>query len=86
MLQLTQTISCRPLSSLLEEYKVALSAEFKPAISPLEVKLDYVQATVTDHGLRLTSLEENANHISDKVEALEANYAAMKGSLREAKN
>lgn len=45
------------LKELLEEHRTALAAEFKAAISTLEVKLDCVQATVSDHGQRLTMLE-----------------------------
>lgn len=73
------------LMKLLEEHKTALSAEFKSAIAPLEAKLDFVQTTVTDHGHRISSLEANANELSDKMEILEAKCAAMEDSYNKLK-
>ncbi|KAJ8361771.1 hypothetical protein AAFF_G00422220 [Aldrovandia affinis] len=73
----TSDANMAALTKLLEEHKEALSMEFKSAITPLEAKLDYVQATVTDHGHRLTSLEANANQLSDQMVAMEAKCAAM---------
>lgn len=73
------------IAKLLEEHKAALSAEFKSAITPLEAKLDSVQTTVADHGNRITSLEANANELSDKLEVLEAKCAAMGDSYNRLK-
>lgn len=44
------------------------------------MKLDNVQATVTDHRHSLTSLEANINQLRDKVEALGVKYAALEDS------
>lgn len=77
--------SMAALTKLLEEHKTAFSAEFKSAITPLEVKLDCLQTTVTDHGHRVASLEANANEVSDKLEALEARCAAMEDSYNKLK-
>jgi len=53
------------LAKLLAEHKTALSAEFKSALTSLETKLDGVQAAISVHGQRLTSLEDNMNQVSD---------------------
>lgn len=73
------------MTKLLEEHRAALSLEFKSAIIPLETKLDYVQTTVTDHGHCLTSLEANANQLSDKMEAMEAKCEALEESYHKLK-
>lgn len=46
-------------------------------MTSLEAKLDLVQKKVTDQGKRLSSLEANANELSDKIEAMEAKCEAM---------
>ena len=73
------------MTRVLEQHNEALSLEFKSAITPLEQKLDFVQATVTDHRHHLILLEENANQLSDqmgmlqaKCEAIEESYAKLK--------
>ncbi|KAF3845670.1 hypothetical protein F7725_002748 [Dissostichus mawsoni] len=81
----TAVASIPSLVKLLEEHRDALSKEFKSAMTYLEAKLDFVQETVTDHGNRLTSLEANANQLSDKMEELEAKCAAMEGSYNKLK-
>ena len=70
-------VNMAAMTNLLEEHRAALSAEFKSAITSFETKLDHIQTAVTDHGHRLTSLEDNANQLSDKMEALEIKCAAM---------
>ncbi|KAI2656553.1 LINE-1 type transposase domain-containing protein 1 [Labeo rohita] len=73
------------LSSLLEEHRTALSAEFKTALTSLEAKIDLVQSAVSDHGSRITSLESNADLVSQRIHSLEAvcaelteNYSKLK--------
>ena len=68
------------LTKLLEEHGTALSAEFKSAVTSLETKLDCVQATISDHGHRLTSLEANSNIVSDKLEGIEVKLAVLENS------
>ncbi len=52
-------VSMSALTSLLEEH--ILSTEFKTALTSLEAKLDLVQAAVSDHGSRITSLESEVS-------------------------
>ena len=51
--------SMAAIANLLEEHRKALSADFKTTISSLEAKLDLIQATVSDHGEKIASLESN---------------------------
>lgn len=51
------------------------------ALTCVETKLDSVQTTISDHGQRLTSLEDNANQVSDRVQQLEAKYTALEDSF-----
>ncbi|KAK5874693.1 hypothetical protein PBY51_019620 [Eleginops maclovinus] len=68
-------ISMPALTSLLEEHRqsisTALSADLRLAFASLEAKLDTVQATVTDFGERIASLETNANLTERRIQALE---------------
>lgn len=64
----TDDISMSALTSLLKDHKEALSAKFKMAISSMDSKLDQIQAMVSVHGQRLTSLESNADSVSDRLE------------------
>ncbi|KAI2646135.1 DNA mismatch repair protein MutL [Labeo rohita] len=70
-------VSMAALADLLDEHRAALAAEFKAAIKTLEVKLDCVQATVTDHGQTLTALESHAESLDERVERLETSLASL---------
>ncbi len=70
-------VSMAALTDLLEEHRAALAAEFKAAISTLDVKLDCVQAMVSDHGQRLTTLESHAESLDERVERLETSLATL---------
>ncbi len=70
-------VSMSALTSLLEEHRAALSTEFKTALTSLEAKLDLVQAAVSDHGSRITSLESNADLISERIQSLETICAEL---------
>ncbi len=70
-------VSMSALTSLLEEHRAALSTEFKTALTSLEVKLDLVQAAVSDHGSRITSLESNADLVSERIQSLETICAEL---------
>lgn len=58
-------ISVSALTGLLEDHRQsvssALPAELRSAFASLEAKIDTVQATVTDFGERIASLESDAN-------------------------
>lgn len=74
-------ISMPALTSLLEEHRhsisAAMSAELRSAFISLEAKLDTVQATVTDFGERIASLESNANLTEERIQALEASCSTL---------
>ena len=59
------------LSTLLEEHRKALSADFKSSFEALTTTLDGLHSTVTDHGQRISSLEENANEVDLCLQQLE---------------
>lgn len=59
------------IANLLEDHRAALSANFKATVSTLEVKLDQIRATVTEHGLKIASLETHANLQHERMYALE---------------
>ncbi|KAL1252289.1 hypothetical protein QQF64_020085 [Cirrhinus molitorella] len=70
-------VSMSALTSLLEEHRAALSAEFKTALTSLEAKLDLVQTAVSDHGPRIVSLESNADLLSERIHSLETVCAQL---------
>ena len=69
--------SMAAIANLLEEHRKALSADFKTTISSLEAKLDLIQATVSDHGEKIASLESNANLQDARMLTLEATCAKL---------
>jgi len=78
-------VSMSALTSLLEDHRTALSADFKTALTSLEAKLDLVQAAVSDHGPRIASMESSADLLSERIHSLEVvctelteNYAKLK--------
>lgn len=75
------TANMAALTKRLEEHRVALSTESKLALTSLETKLDNVQTTISDHGQRLTSLEDDANQVGDRVQQLEAKCTALEDSF-----
>lgn len=70
-------VSMAAIANLLEEHRVALSTDFKTAVSTLEAKLDQIQTTVTDHASKIASLETNANSQDERTKALEATCAML---------
>jgi len=77
--------SMAALAKLLPDHKTALSAELKSALTSLKTKLDRVQAAISDHGQRVTSLEDNANLVSDRFEEMEAKYTTLEDSFAKLK-
>ncbi|KAI4793165.1 hypothetical protein KUCAC02_032893 [Chaenocephalus aceratus] len=76
----SNNLSMEGIAGLLEDHRRALSADFKSAISTLEAKLDRIQATVSDHGQTIASLESNANLQDERMLALEATCATLTDS------
>lgn len=74
-------VSMSDLTSLLEEHRKsissALSTELKTAFASLETKPDVIQATVTENGERIASLETNANLNEDRFQALETSCSTL---------
>ncbi|KAE8287408.1 hypothetical protein D5F01_LYC13449 [Larimichthys crocea] len=64
----------------------ALSAELRSAFASLEAKLDTVQATVTDFGERIESLESHANLTEECIQALEASCSTLSEACVKLKN
>ena len=83
-------ISMPALTRLLEEHRQsissALTAELRSAFASLEAKLDTVQATVTDLGERIESLESNANLTEERIQALEASCSTLSEACAKLKN
>lgn len=74
-------VNMEAIAAMYEELRVAISTDFKSAMSSLESKLDTIRAKVDDHDKRVISLESNANETSDQIRALEANCLAMSGDI-----
>ncbi|KAJ3612880.1 hypothetical protein NHX12_019137 [Muraenolepis orangiensis] len=58
------------ISGLLDDLRKVLSSDFRITISALDAKLDRIQATVSDHGQTIASLELNANLHDERSLAL----------------
>lgn len=70
-------VNMAAIASLLEEHRVALSADFNTAVSTLEVKLDQIQTAVTDHASKIALLETHGNAQDERVQALEMTCAIL---------
>ena len=70
-------LSMAALTSLLNCHKGELASEFKISFSALKAKIDLVQATVSSHCQRITSLETNADSVDGHLLSLEATCAEL---------
>lgn len=68
------------IAELLEEHRANIAADFKNSFAALESRLEKLQATVTDHGQRIVSLETCAESDDQRLSALETKCAALADS------
>lgn len=68
------------LANLLDQHRASLSAEFKAAISTLEVKLDQVQTKVLEHDQKLNCIDTAMNDFNERIQALESTCATLADS------
>ncbi|XP_016390142.1 uncharacterized protein LOC107725410, partial [Sinocyclocheilus rhinocerous] len=73
----TASITMADISSLLDENRAALLADFKSSFESLASTLDSIHSTVTDHGQRIDSLETNANLADQRLQHLEDAYSTL---------
>lgn len=71
------SISMADISSLLDEHRAALSADFKSSFESLASTLDSIQSTINDHGERIDSIEVNATLVDQRLQQLEGAYTAL---------
>lgn len=71
------SISMADISSLLDEHRAALSADFKSSFESLASTLDSIQSTINDHGERIDSIEVNATSVDQRLQQLEGAYTAL---------
>lgn len=72
------SISMAEISTLLEEHRNALAADFKSSFESLTSTLDTLHNKVTEHGQRISSLEDNATDIDYRIQQLESACTAIK--------
>lgn len=68
------------IANLLEEHRAAISADFKAAFTSLEEKLTQTEATVADHGRRITSVESGSTALQERMLILEQQCTALADS------
>ncbi|KAK7898840.1 hypothetical protein WMY93_019693 [Mugilogobius chulae] len=71
------SLALEDITSLLEGHKEALSTEFKSSFETFAAKLTNIEASIADHGDRITSLEDNANSIEQRLTDVEKQYSAL---------
>ncbi|CAB1426626.1 unnamed protein product, partial [Pleuronectes platessa] len=71
------SITMAEISSLLEEHRLALAADFKTSYDSMTSTLDTLHTKVTDHGQRISSLEDNATDTDHRIQQLETACSAM---------
>ncbi len=79
------SITMADISSLLDEHRAALSADFKSSFESLASTLDSIHSTITDHGQRNDTLETNTisadqrlQHLEDACSALQKDNESLK--------
>lgn len=65
------SLTVEAISTLLNQLREEIAAEFKSSFGTLEEKLDHIQSKVEDHGQRLPSLELATEDLSQRVSELE---------------
>ncbi|KAJ3615371.1 hypothetical protein NHX12_018936 [Muraenolepis orangiensis] len=65
------------MTRLMDELKLAFTAEFRTFAASLESRLDGIQLAVTDHTQRLASVEDGLNTWSGRMVELEARCTAQ---------
>lgn len=65
------SVTLADLSSLLDEQRKAISADFKSSFEALTTTLEGLHSTVTEHGQRISSLEDNSNEVDLRLQQLE---------------
>ena len=71
------SISMAEISSLLEQHRLALAADFKTSFDSLTSTLDTLHTKVADHGQRISSLEDNGTDTDRRIQQLETACSAM---------
>ena len=65
------SVTFADLSSLLDEQRKEISADFKSSFEALTTTLDSLHSTATEHGQRIGSLEDNSNEVDIRLQLLE---------------
>uniref|UniRef100_A0A8C7XBI8 Transposase element L1Md-A101/L1Md-A102/L1Md-A2 n=1 Tax=Oryzias sinensis TaxID=183150 RepID=A0A8C7XBI8_9TELE len=66
------------ITALLERHKEALSTEFKSSFETFATKLANIEASIVVHGDRITSLEDNAGAVEQRLTDVEKQCSALK--------
>lgn len=72
------SVTMADISSLLNEHRESLAADFKSSFESLASTLDSIHCTVTAHGQRIICLESNATEADTRLRQLENECAALK--------
>lgn len=65
------------IASMLEDHRASIAADFKATFAALELRLDKMQTTITEHGQRMDSLESHAELQAQRIQALEERCVAL---------
>ncbi|KAL1252298.1 hypothetical protein QQF64_020094 [Cirrhinus molitorella] len=78
----TASITMADISSLLDEHRAALSADFKSSFESLASTLYSIHSNITNHGQRIDSLEDSADerlqNLEDACSALQKDNESLK--------
>ena len=64
-------VTLAELSSLLDEHRKTISADFKSSFEALTKTLDGLHSSITNHGEWISSLEDNSNEVEDRLQQIE---------------
>lgn len=71
------SLTMEDMTTLFAQQKETLSAEFRSSFESLNSKLDHINSTISDHGVRISSLEEDRATIDHRLTQLEDSYQTL---------
>ena len=69
------------IANMLEDHRASIAADFKATFATLELRLDKMQTTITEHGQRMVSVESHVELQAQRIQALEERCVALANSI-----
>lgn len=68
------------IANMLEDHRASIATDFKTTFAALELRLDKIQSTITEHGQQMDSLESHVELQAQRIQVLEERCVALTNS------